>query len=84
MICYMNLYLSQISPKSISSLMNSAFLFLSVSMLTFLVLQPELLLGLLAGEKDTAAELRAIEGLRHIVAAVLLKKRQQFLTCAIR
>lgn len=51
-------------------------LLLSVCMLTFLVLQPELLLGLLAREEDTAAEFRAIEGLRHIVTAILQEKSQ--------
>lgn len=53
-------------------------------MLTFLILQPELLLGLLAGEVDAAAELGAIQGLRHIVAAVLLEKSQQLISCALR
>lgn len=81
MICYINL--TQISPKINMLYMGMAYLFihlefsilfLFVSMLTFLVLQPELLLGLLAGEVDAAAELRAIEGLRYIVAAVLLEK----------
>lgn len=49
----------------------------SVSTLTFLILQPELLLGLLAGEVDAAAELGAVQGLGHVVAAVLLEKGQQ-------
>lgn len=57
---------------------------LSVSTLTFLILQPELLLRLLAGEVDAAAELGAVQGLRHIVAAVLLEKCQQLLTRAYR
>lgn len=56
---------------------------LTVSILTFLVLQPELLLGLLAGEVNAAAELRAIQGFRHIMAAILLKKSQQLVTCAL-
>lgn len=59
------------------------FSFLSVSMLTFLILQPELLLGLLAGKVDAAAELGAVQGFRNIVAAVLLEKSQQLLTCAL-
>lgn len=57
---------------------------LSVGALTFLVLQPELLLGLLAGEVDAAAELGAVQRLRHVVAAVLLEESQQLLTCAGR
>ncbi len=57
--------------------------FLSVNTLTFLVLQPELLLSLLAGEVDAAAELGAVQGFRHIVAAVLLEKSHQLLACAI-
>lgn len=56
---------------------------LSVSRLTFLVLQPELLLGLLAGEVDAAAELGAVQGFRHIVAAILLEESQQLLTSAL-
>lgn len=59
------------------------FFLLCVSMLTFLVLQPELLLGLLAGEVDAAAELGAIQSLRHIVAAVLLEESQQLLAGAV-
>ena len=53
-------------------------------MLTFLVLQPELLLGLLAGEVDAAAELGSVHGLGHVVAAILLEKGQQLLSCALR
>lgn len=52
--------------------------------LTFLVLQPELLLGLLAGEVDAAAELGAVQRLRHVVAAVLLEERQQLVAIARR
>lgn len=52
--------------------------------LTFLVLQPELLLGLLAGEVDAAAELGAVQRLRHVVAAVLLEERQQLVASARR
>lgn len=57
---------------------------LSVGALTFLVLEPELLLGLLAGEVDAAAELGAVQRLRHVVAAILLEEGQQLLTCAGR
>lgn len=57
---------------------------MSLSALTFLVLQPELLLGLLAGEVDAAAELGAVQGLRHVVAAVLLQERQQLVAGAGR
>lgn len=48
--------------------------FWPVSALTFLILQPELLLSLLAGEVDAAAELGAVQGLRHVVTAVLLEE----------
>lgn len=51
--------------------------------LTFLVLQPELLLSLLAGEVDGAAELGAVKGLRHVMAAVLLDEGQQLLSGAL-
>jgi len=51
--------------------------------LTFLVLQPELLLRLLAGEVDVAAELGAVEGLRDVVAAVALEEGQQLLPRAL-
>lgn len=52
-------------------------------MLTFLVLQPQLLLGLLAGEVDATAELGAVQGLGHVVAAVLLEKSQELLPRAL-
>lgn len=57
--------------------------FKSVSLLTFLVLQPELLLGLLAGKVDVAAKFRAIQGLRHIMAAIQLEESKKLLTCAV-
>lgn len=56
---------------------------MSVSTLTFLILQPELLLGLLAGEVDAAAELGAVQGLGHVVAAVLSEESQQLLAGAL-
>lgn len=52
--------------------------------LTFLVLQPELLLDLLAGEVDAAAQLGAVQSLRHVVAPVLLEEGQQLPACALR
>lgn len=52
--------------------------------LTFLVLQPELLLDLLAGEVDAAAQLGAVQSLRHVVAPVLLEEGQQLLPRALR
>lgn len=51
--------------------------------LTFLVLQPKLLLGLLAGEVDAAAELGAVQSLGNVVAPVLLQKGQQLSTRAL-
>lgn len=61
-----------------------AFALAPLPALTFLVLQPELLLGLLAGEVDAAAELGAVQRLRHVVAAVLLEERQQLVAGARR
>lgn len=52
--------------------------------LTFLVLQPELLLDLLAGEVDAAAQLGAVQSLRHVVAPVLLEEGQQLPARALR
>lgn len=52
--------------------------------LTFLVLQPELLLDLLAGEVDAAAQLGSVQRLRHVVAAVLLQEGEQLLARALR
>lgn len=61
-----------------------AFALAPLAALTFLVLQPKLLLGLLAGEVDAAAELGAVQRLRHVVAAVLLEERQQLVAGARR
>lgn len=61
-----------------------AFALAPLPALTFLVLQPELLLGFLAGEVDAAAELGAVQRLRHVVAAVLLQERQQLVATARR
>lgn len=52
--------------------------------LTFLVLQPELLLDLLAGEVDAAAQLGAVQSLRHVVASVLPEEGQQLHARALR
>lgn len=62
---------------------NSMWNFDPFLLLTFLVLQPELLLGLLAGEVNAAAELGAVQTLRHIMAAIFLEKSQELLTCAL-
>lgn len=53
------------------------------SRLTFLVLEPQLLLDLLAGEVDDAGELGAVEGLRQVVGAVVLDEGQQLLPAAL-
>lgn len=55
----------------------------SHSLLTFLVLEPELLLDLLAGEVDGAAELRAIQRLCNVVGAKLLDEGEQLLPAAV-
>lgn len=52
-------------------------------LLTFLVLEPQLLLNLLAGEVDDAGELGAIEGLGDVVGAVVLDEGQQLLPTAL-
>ncbi len=51
--------------------------------LTFLVLEPELLLGLLAGKVDVAGEFRTIQRLRDVMTAVLPNKRKQLIPCAV-
>lgn len=51
--------------------------------LTFLVLEPELLLDFLAGEVDGAAELGAVQGLRDVVRAELLDEGEQLLPAAV-
>lgn len=56
---------------------------LPVALLTFLVLEPELLLDLLAGEVDGAAELGAIQRLRNVVGAKLLDEGEQLLPAAV-
>lgn len=53
------------------------------ALLTFLVLEPELLLDLLAGEVDGAAELGAIQCLRDVVRAKLLDEGEQLLPAAV-
>lgn len=53
------------------------------SLLTFLVLEPELLLDLLAGEVDGAAELGAVQRLGDVVGAKLLDEREQLLPAAV-
>lgn len=42
------------------------------ALLTFLILEPQLLLHLLAGEVDGAAELGAVQSLSDVVGAKLL------------
>lgn len=53
------------------------------SRLTFLVLEPQLLLDLLAGEVDDTGELRAVERLCDVVGAVVLEEGQQLLPTAL-
>lgn len=53
------------------------------SRLTFLVLEPQLLLDLLAGEVDDAGELGAIESLCDVVGAVVLDEGQQLLPATL-
>lgn len=72
------------SPKSCARVPFTGWIFGLSEPLTFLVLQPQLLLDLLAGEVDAAAQLGPIERLRHVVAAVLLEEDQQFLARALR
>lgn len=55
----------------------------SHSLLTFLVLEPELLLDLLAGEVDGAAELGAVQRLRDVVGAKLLDEGEQLFPAAV-
>lgn len=55
----------------------------SAALLTFLVLEPELLLDFLAGEVDGAAELGAVQGLRDVVRAELLDEGEQLLPAAV-
>lgn len=54
-----------------------------LALLTFLVLEPELLLDLLAGEVDGAAELGAIQSLCDVVGAKLLDEGEQLLPAAV-
>lgn len=54
-----------------------------VPALTFLILEPELLLHLLAGEVDVTAELGAVQSLGDVMAAVLLDEGQELVTCAV-
>lgn len=53
------------------------------ALLTFLVLEPQLLLHLLAGEVDGAAELGAIQSLSDVVGAKLLDEGEQLLPAAV-
>lgn len=54
-----------------------------ITLLTFLVLEPELLLDLLAGEVDGAAELGAVQRLGDVVGAKLLDEGEQLLPAAV-
>lgn len=51
--------------------------------LTFLILEPELLLDLLAGKMDDAGELGAIQSLCDVVGAVVLDEGQQLVPTAL-
>lgn len=51
--------------------------------LTFLILEPQLLLDLLAGEVDDAGELRTVQGLCDVVGAVVLDEGQQLIPTAL-
>lgn len=53
------------------------------SRLTFLVLEPQLLLDLLAGEVDDTGELGAVEGLCQVVRAIVLDEGEQLLPAAL-
>lgn len=57
--------------------------FQPLAVLTFLVLEPELLLDLLAGKVYGAGELGAVQGLSNVVCAVLLDECQQLLSTAL-
>lgn len=70
-------------PSSLTSIPLVAATSNKPSRLTFLVLEPQLLLDLLAGEVDDAGELRAIEGLCDVVGAVVLDEGQQLLPTAL-
>lgn len=54
-------------PRSLTSTLHLATTSSKPSRLTFLILEPQLLLDLLAGEVDDAGELGAIEGFCDIV-----------------
>lgn len=54
-------------PSSLTSMSQLAATSSKPSRLTFLVLEPQLLLDLLAGEVNDAGELGAIEGLCDVV-----------------
>lgn len=51
--------------------------------LTFLILKPQLLLDLLAGEVNDAGELGTVQGLCDIVGAVVLDEGQQLIPTAL-
>lgn len=59
--------LSYLPPSSLTSALHLATTSSKPSRLTFLILEPQLLLDLLAGEVDDAGELGAIEGFRDVV-----------------
>lgn len=71
------------APGSLTSTAQLAATSSEPSRLTFLVLEPQLLLDLLAGEVDDAGELGAIEGLCDVVGAVVLDEGQQLLPAAL-
>lgn len=70
-------------PSSLTSIPLVATTSNKPSRLTFLVLEPQLLLDLLAGEVDDTGELRAIEGLCDVVGAVVLDEGQKLLPTAL-
>jgi len=53
------------------------------ALLTFLILEPQLLLHLLAGKVDGAAELGAVQSLSDVVGAELLDEGEQLLPAAV-
>lgn len=70
-------------PNSLTSTAHLAATSSKPSRLTFLILEPQLLLDLLAGEVDDAGELGAVEGLCDVVRAIVLDEGQQLLPAAL-
>ena len=70
-------------PSSLTSAPHLATTSSKPSRLTFLILEPQLLLDLLAGEVEDAGELGAIEGFCDVVRAVELDEGQQLLPTAL-